>query len=132
MRCSDMIDIRTGNWHCTDNRPNKRRVSDYKYLCSSYPVHNRLCIPPFCLHKNFRISQPIRSLYELITASPPDGEEVGFTYRQSGLARSLLSIVLAAITSKKRLFNFILFEFASSALNMFYIIDSRMRICHMD
>ena len=46
------------------------------------------------------------------------------TYWQSGLARNRLSSVLAAITSSKRLFNFIFFIFALSALNIFYIIDS--------
>ena len=45
------------------------------------------------------------------------------TYWQSGLARNRLSSVLAAITSSKKLFNFIFFIFALSALNIFYIID---------
>ena len=85
----------------------------------------RILLEPFeqsrCNNGNHQILRGSTKIVPMCCA--PGGK--GRTYWQSELARDQLSSVLAAITSSKRLFNFIFFFiFASSALNIFYIIDS--------
>ena len=61
MRNLDRIDIRMDNSHCTDSRPNKKRVSGCKNLYNSYLGHTQKCIFLACFHKNIRISKPNHS-----------------------------------------------------------------------
>ena len=65
MRSLDRIDIRMDNWHCTDSRPNKKRVSGCKNLYNSYLGHIQKCIFLVCFHTNIRISKPNHSHWKI-------------------------------------------------------------------
>ena len=61
MKSLDRIDIRMDNWHCTDSRPNRKRVSGCKNLYNWYLGHIQKCIFLVCFHTNIHISKPNHS-----------------------------------------------------------------------